>query len=129
MESLLVGLGAAYKHGRPYHPQAQGKVWRTPAEAYGAREKARPKAPVLPAGHYRLRRDRLDKAGKVSVRYQSRLRHIGVGRAYASQRVLLLIAERDVRVLTEHGELLGTCTIDPAKGYQALSKPVVSGMS
>jgi transposase InsO family protein len=26
MESLLVGLGVAYKHGRPYHPQAQGKV-------------------------------------------------------------------------------------------------------
>jgi hypothetical protein len=59
----------------------------------------------------------LDQAGKVSVRYQSRLRHIGVGRAYARARVLLLVAERDVRVLTEEGELLGTCTIDPAKGY------------
>jgi len=49
--------------------------------------------------------------------------------AVAGRRVLLLIAERDARVLTEHGELLGTCTIDPAKGYQALSKPVVPGMS
>jgi hypothetical protein len=41
----------------------------------------------------------------------------------------VLVAEREVRVLTEEGELLGTCTIDPAKGYQALEKPVMSGMS
>jgi transposase InsO family protein len=173
IETLLLALGVSYKHGRPYHPQTQGKVerfhqtlkrWlakqdrpddlaalqalldrfrayyndvrphraigrRTPAEVYAAREKAGPNRPALPAGHYRLRRDRLDKAGKVSVRYQSRLRHIGVGRAYAGARVLLLVAERDVRVLTEDGELLGTCTIDPAKGYQALEKPLMSGMS
>ncbi|HTW06394.1 MAG TPA: IS481 family transposase [Acidimicrobiales bacterium] len=167
METLLVHLGVDYKHGRPYHPQTQGKVerfhqtlkrWlakqprpasveqlqslldqfrayynnlrphraigrRTPAEAYAAREKAAPKAPVLPSGHYRLRRDRVDKMGKVSLRYQSRLRHIGLGRAHAGQRVLLLIAERDVRVLSEDGELIGTCTIDPANGYQALQPP------
>jgi hypothetical protein len=41
---------------------------------------------VLPAGHYRLRRDRLDQAGKVSLRYRRRLRHIGVGSAYAGTR-------------------------------------------
>ncbi len=28
METLLVALGADYKHGRPYHPQTQGKVER-----------------------------------------------------------------------------------------------------
>ena len=173
METLLLALGVTYKHGRPYHPQTQGKVerfhqtlkrWlakqgepadlaalqalldrfrayynqvrphraigrRTPAEAFAAREKAGPNRPVLPAGHYRLRRDRLDSAGKVSLRYQSRLRHIGVGRAYAGTRVLLLVAERDVRVLTEGGELLGWVHIDPAKGYQALQKPLMSTMS
>jgi transposase InsO family protein len=173
METLLVALGVAYKHGRPYHPQTQGKVerfhqtlkrWltkqetpadlaalqalldrfrayynqvrphralgrRTPAAAFAAREKAAPNRPVVPAGHYRLRRDRLDSAGKVSLRYQSRLRHIGVGRAHAGQRVLLLVAERDVRVLTEEGELLGWVHIDPAKGYQPLQKPLVSTMS
>ena len=173
IETLLLALGVSYKHGRPYHPQTQGKVerfhqtlkrWlakqdrpadladlqalldrfrayynqvrphraigrRTPAEAFAAREKAGPGAGVLPAGHYRLRRDRLDKAGKVSIRYQSRLRHIGVGRAYAGTRVLLLVADRDVRVLTEDGELLGLADIDPAKGYQALQKPLVSTMS
>jgi transposase InsO family protein len=173
METLLLALGVAYKHGRPYHPQTQGKVerfhqtlkrWltkqetpadlatlqalldrfrayynqvrphralgrRTPAAAFAAREKATPNRPAVPGGHYRLRRDRLDKAGKVSIRYQSRLRHIGVGRAYAGTRVLLLVAERDVRVLTEDGELLGWVRIDPAKGYQPLQKPLVSTMS
>ena len=53
----------------------------------------------------------------------------GSGSPVAGRRVLFLLAERDVRVFTEEGELLGTCTIDPAKGYQALCKPVVSGMS
>jgi transposase InsO family protein len=28
METLLVALGVDYKHGRPYHPQTQGKVKR-----------------------------------------------------------------------------------------------------
>jgi hypothetical protein len=83
---------------------------------------------VPKVGHYRLRRDRVDKAGKVSIPYQSR-RHIGVGRAYAGTRVLLLVSERDVRVLTEDGELRGWADIDPAKGYQALQRPLVSTMS
>ena len=39
------------------------------------------------------------------------------------------VAERDVWVLTEDGELLGWAHIDPAKGYQALQKPLVSTMS
>jgi len=167
IESLLLALGVSYKHGRPYHPQSQGKVERfhqtlkrflakqprpaslaelqglldyfrayynntrphraigrrTPIEAYSARQKAFPKLTGRPGAHYRLRHDRLDKTGKVTLRYMSRLRHIGVGRAHAGKRVVLFIAERHVRVLTEgRYELLGTCTIDPAKGYQALNK-------
>ena len=60
----------------------------------------------LPAAHYRLREDRVSKAGKVSLRYGSRQRHIGVGRAYAGARMRLLIAERDLRVVDEQGELI-----------------------
>jgi hypothetical protein len=58
----------------------------------------------------------------VTLRYQSRLRDIGVGRAYAGQKVLLLAAERDVGVLSEDGELLGHCVTDPAKGYQSATR-------
>lgn len=174
METLLGALGVTYKHGKPYHPQTQGKVERfhqtlkkhlakqrrpgdlaelqaqldrfrayynevrphrgigrrTPAQAYAARTKAVPKAPFLPGGHYRLRQDRLDKSGRVTLRYQSRLRHIGVGRAHAGTRVYLLVADRDVHILTaEEGELLGRLTIDPDKDYQPIERPLMSGMS
>jgi hypothetical protein len=44
-----------------------------------------------------VRRDRVDSTGKVTLRHRSKLLHLGVGRAYAKQRVLLLVAGRDVR--------------------------------
>jgi hypothetical protein len=54
----------------------------------------------------------------VNLRYSGRLRHIGVGLADAGRRVLLLVADHDVRVLTEDGELLSHATIDPSTSYQ-----------
>ncbi len=42
--------------------------------------------------------------------------------------MLLLVAERDVGVLTQEGELLGWAQINPAKGYQVLQKPLVPMM-
>ena len=68
----------------------------------------------MPAQH-RVRRDRIDKAGKVTLRYRSQLRHLGVGRRYAGTRVMLLVADREVRVITDDGELLAQFTIDPTK--------------
>ena len=72
------------------------------------------------ATHTRVRRDRIDKAGRVSLRYDSRLLHIGVGRAHIGTRVLLLVADLDVRIVTEDGELLRQLTIDPSRDYQRL---------
>ncbi len=125
LQAQLDRFRAYYNQVRPH--RAIGR--RTPAQAYGARTKAVAKPPLLPNGHYRLRHDRLDKAGKVTLRYQGRLRHIGVGRAHAGIRVYLLVADRDVHVLTEDGELLGRLTIDPDKDYQPMERPLVSGMS
>ena len=70
-----------------------------------------------------MRHDRLDKTGRVTLRYGGRLRHIGVGRAHAGRRVLLLVADRDVRVLSETGQLLRQLTIDPTRGYQPQNLP------
>ena len=36
---------------------------------------------------------------------------------------MLLIADRDVRVITEDGELLAEFTINPAKDYQPQTRP------
>jgi hypothetical protein len=68
--------------------------------------------------HYRIRRDRVDGTAEVTLRYEGKLIHLGVGRAHQRQRVLLLVADRDVRVLSEQGELLSHLTIDPTKRYQ-----------
>lgn len=54
----------------------------------------------------------------MTVRYLSRLRHIGVGRAYTGERVKLLIADDRVRVLGSDGTLLRELVIDPARDYQ-----------
>ena len=92
------------------------------------RQRARTRATTRRAGitiptHCRVRRDKIDKAGHVTLRYHSRLLHIGVGRDHTGTRVLLLIADRDVRVITEHGELLQQLTIDPTKNYNPIDDP------
>jgi hypothetical protein len=54
----------------------------------------------------------------VTLRYRSRLHHIGLGRAHKGRRVLVLVADRDVRVLTAEGEILRQLVLDPSRDYQ-----------
>lgn len=92
---------------------------RTPAEAFGARIKVTPAgAPKAPFSHYPIRRDRVDGTGKVTLRYEGKRIRLGSGRAHERRRVIQLVADRDVRVLSEQGELLSHLTIDPYKDYQ-----------
>jgi transposase InsO family protein len=123
----VAGLQAQLDRFRTYYNtirphRALGR--RTPAEAFAARTKATPRRPgvVVPAEH-RVRRDRIDAGGKVTVRYRSKLVHLGVGRRYARTRVMLLVADRDVRVINDDGEVLAEFTIDPTKTYQAQKRP------
>ncbi|MFZ0168819.1 MAG: hypothetical protein WAL64_05280 [Candidatus Dormiibacterota bacterium] len=48
----------------------------------------------------------------------SRLFHIGVGRAFKYQPIRLLIADPQVRILTEDGTLIRELTLDPTRKYQ-----------
>ena len=109
---------AYYNHHRP-HRALDG---RTPLTAFHARLKARPDG-ADPAGHYRVRHDRVDKGGRVTIRYLSRLRHIGLGRAYAGVPVRLLVANKHVRVIHEDGSLIRELTLDPSRNYQPLGTP------
>ena len=54
----------------------------------------------------------------MTLRHNSRLHHIGIGRAHIGTRVLLLVHDLDVRVITEDGELLRQLTLDPTRDYQ-----------
>ncbi len=89
----------------------------TPLAAFHARLKARPEG-VDAAVHYRVRHDRVDKQGRVTIRYLSRLRHIGLGRANAGVPVRLLVANKHVRVIREDGSLLRELVLDPGRDYQ-----------
>ncbi|MFZ0168780.1 MAG: IS481 family transposase [Candidatus Dormiibacterota bacterium] len=104
---------AYYNHHRP-HRALRGD---TPLVAFNARLKAHP-TPAQPAIHCRVRKDRVDTEGKVTLRYMSRLFHIGVGRAFKHQPIRLLIADRQVRILTEDGTLIRELTLDPTRKYQ-----------
>ena len=91
---------------------------RTPTVAFRTRTKATPANPPLSVmPHCRIRQDKVN-AGNVTLRYRSRLYHVGVGRRHEGTRVLILVADRDVRVLNTDGELLRHLTLDPARPYQ-----------
>jgi hypothetical protein len=65
-----------------------------------------------------VRRDRIDKNGKVTLRHRTRLHHIGVGHAHKGKRVTLLVDGLDVRVISQDGELLRHLTLDPSRDYR-----------
>src|SRR5207245_9369083 len=77
-----------------------------------------------PASHaavdHRVRPDKIDAFGKVTLRYLGKLRHIPVGLAHKNRKVRLLVAGADVRVITEDGELIRALTLDPNRDYQPL---------
>jgi transposase InsO family protein len=120
LQAQLDRFRAYYNTIRPH--RALGR--RTPAQAFAARTKAKPRRPGLTvAAHHRVRRDRIDTGGTVTLRYRSRLLHLGVGRRHAGTRVMLLVNDRDVRVINDDGELLAEFTIDPTKSYQTQKRP------
>lgn len=105
----------SYNAQRPH--RALGR--RTPLEAFEARPKAAPSGEgVTVPAHFRVRSDRIDRSGVVTLRYNSRLHHIGLGRRHAGTRVIALVADLEIRVLTEDGELLRKLTLDPTRDYQ-----------
>nr|MBA2600305.1 transposase [Actinomycetota bacterium] len=56
--------------------------------------------------------------GTVTLRYKSKLHHIGMGRALKGTRVILLVAGRNVRIITTDGRLLRDFELDPSRDYQ-----------
>jgi transposase InsO family protein len=92
---------------------------RTPLQAYSARLKARPADAEVPDTHFRIRHDKVDGAGTVTLRHDSKLHHIGLGRAHKGKPIKLLVADRDIRVLDARtGELIRRLTLDPSRDYQ-----------
>lgn len=116
LQTQLDRFAVNYNTWRPH--RALGR--RTPVEAFGARPKATPAAWAFEVpSRYRVRRDRIDSHGVVTLRHGGRLHHIGIGRKHVGARVLVLVAHLDVRVVSEDGELLRELILDPSRDYQA----------
>jgi transposase InsO family protein len=103
-----------YNHRRPHRALQR----RTPAVVYDLLPKTGP-AGTGAGTHHRIRHDRIDKTGAISLRRAGRMHHISIGRAHAGTPVVLLINDLDIRVVnTTTGELLRHLTLDPTRGYQ-----------
>ncbi len=106
---------AYYNQVRPH--RAKGR--KTPRSAFDSRAKARPnKREGTFTRELRVRHDRIDRHGVVTIRYKSKLHHIGMGRALAGTRIVLLVAGRSIRIITTEGRLLRDFELDPSRDYQ-----------
>jgi transposase len=119
LQQLLDQFVAADNPQRP-HRSLPGRA--TPAVAYQARPNASPAA--RHDTHDRVRRDRIDTDGNLTLRVNGRLHHLGIGRTHARTPVLLLVHNLQVRVVNAAtGELLRELIIDPARDYQPIHPP------
>lgn len=105
-----------YNNTRPH--TALGGM--TPLSTFSTHIKARPDKPN-PGVHFRVRKDKVDKAGSVTLRHDSRLHHIGIGAAHRGKPVTLLVADLDIRVIDQQGELIRALTLNPTKDYQPMT--------
>jgi transposase InsO family protein len=91
---------------------------RTPIEAFTDRPKAFPNGYQIPP-HYRVRHDKIDAAGVITLRYHSRLHHIGLSKHLHGTKVTVLIDDRDIRILArDTGQLIRKLILDPTRDYQ-----------
>ena len=91
----------------------------TPATIYTSLPNATPSADRRTDTHDRVRHDKIDKAGSVTLRVAGRLRHLGVGRTYARTDVILLVQDLHVTIVNAAtGEILRDLIVDPRLDYQ-----------
>ena len=115
LQTLLDQFRTEYNTTRPHRALPHRA---TPAALYDTMPKALP-GPTRTDTHDRIRHDRVDKSGTITLRLAGRLRHIGIGRTHKGTHVILLIQDLNVRVVNAiTGELLRELTIDTTRDYQ-----------
>jgi transposase InsO family protein len=121
LQALLEAFVETYNGHRPHRSLPHRA---TPAALYETMPKAVPGEVTDPKTHDRIRHDTVDKAGSVTLRYRSRLHHIGIGRTHAGTCVILLVQDLDIRVVNAAtGELLRDLILDPSRDYQPTGAP------
>ena len=121
LQALLDTFTAAYNQHRPHRSLPHRA---TPATIYDARPKTGPTADRSTDVHYRVLHDKVDHLGKLSLRANGRMHHIGVGAEHARTQVLKLVDGLHIRIVNAAtGELLRELDLDPSRDYQPLGRP------
>lgn len=122
LQSLLDAFVQEYNERRP-HRSLEHRA--TPATAYITRPKAGPSTGQREHDtHDRVRHDKVDQAGKITLRHGGTLYSIGIGRTHARTRVIVLVQDLDIRIIdAATGELLRELTLDTSKRYQGTGRP------
>jgi transposase-like protein len=121
LQHLLDTFTELYNHHRPHRSLPHHATPAT-ATAYTTRPKATP-GQHTDNPHWRVRHDRITD-GRVSLRIAGQMHHIGLGRTLDGTRVILLIADLDIRVVhAATGEIIRALTIDPQRRYHGTGKP------
>ena len=119
LQDLVETFRTIYNTQRPHRSLPHQA---TPATIYTTHPKA------TPAGqhdtHYRVRHDRVDTTGKVTLRLNNRLHHIGIGRTHARTHITMLIDDLHIIIINATtGEKLRELTINTNQDYQPTGKP------
>jgi Integrase core domain len=116
LQALCDTFVAHYNSCRPHRSLNR----QTPLAAYQARPKATPQASTPAEPQARVRRDVIDNDGKLTLRHNGRLHHIGIGRTRARTPVLMLINGLNICIIhATTGEMLRELQLNPAVDYQA----------
>ena len=116
LQQLLDRFAQEYNNDRPHRSLPHRA---TPATIYQRLPKATPTGTRDTDAHERVRRDRVDDSGSITLRVQGRLHHIGIGRTHARTHVIILAQDLNVRVVNATtGELLRELTIDQNRDYK-----------
>ena len=120
LQVLLDTFADQDNHRRPHRSLPHRA---TPATIYTSRPKATP-GDRTDDTHERIRRDRVDKAGKITLRHDGTLYSISIGRAHARTRVIVLVQDLDIRIIdATTGKLIRELTLDTTKRYQNTGRP------
>ena len=95
---------------------------KTPHETYHATVKAQPLTGVLNET-YRVRYDKVDTTGKVTLRRAGQMHKLGIGRKHAGTKILILVENENVTITARMtGEILGEYLVQPDKKYWSKTK-------
>jgi len=124
LQTLLDDFVELYNTARPHRSLPHRA---TPATIHTTRPKATVTGNRDADTHNRIRHDKIDDSGVVTLPLAGHLHHIGIGRTHARTHVILLIQDLHIRVITAAtGEPLRELILDPHRDYQPTGRPARS---